>query len=147
MAPLILFLFILVLVFVLIVVHEIGHYLAGWLAGIPAGDMRLVLFSFPQHVALRDGGEWVCPVRNIHRYIDVSRRHFNSRLAAFCWVAGGMALELAFAAAIWGVAFASGLRSLALVVSCVSLGMYAINVCIIDLPWALLYRCSVRDTS
>jgi hypothetical protein len=147
MGPFILFLFILALVFLMIAIHETGHYVAGWLCGLPAGDMKLVLFKFPQHVALRDGDEWVSPVRDIGRYIDVSRRHLRSRFAAFCWVAGGMAFELAFVAAVWGLALASGYRSVAFVVACVSLGMYAINVGIMDLPWALRYRCPAGDTS
>jgi hypothetical protein len=70
MGFLLVFLLILVLVFVLIAVHEAGHYLAGLMGGIPARDMRLVLFAFPQHVALRDGQEWVSPVRDIHRYLQ-----------------------------------------------------------------------------
>jgi hypothetical protein len=32
-----------VIAFGLIAVHETGHYLAGRLGGIPAGDMRIVL--------------------------------------------------------------------------------------------------------
>jgi hypothetical protein len=32
-------------------------------------------------------------------------------------------------------------------VACVSLGMYAINVALMDLPWALRYRCAAGDTS
>jgi hypothetical protein len=47
------------LVFGLIAVHETGHYLAGIWAGIPAREMRLVLFTFPQHVAIRDGEQWL----------------------------------------------------------------------------------------
>src|SRR5947207_2910887 len=43
-------------IFVLIAVHEAGHFLAGWVGGIPVGEMRLL--TFPQHVALRDGEEW-----------------------------------------------------------------------------------------
>jgi len=70
------------LVFVLIAVHEVGHYLAGLTAGIPARDMRVVLLAFPQHVALRDGELWVSPVKDITRYIEVSRKYFASRWAA-----------------------------------------------------------------
>jgi hypothetical protein len=40
-----------VIAFVLTPVHETGHYLAGRLGGIPAGDMRIVLLAFPQRVA------------------------------------------------------------------------------------------------
>ena len=142
-----LFLLIVGLVFVLIAVHETGHYLAGLMGGIPGGDMKLVLLSFPQHVAVRDGSDWVSPVRDIERYIAVTRRHFVSRWAAFRWVAGGMVLELAFAAAVWGAALGSGYRGVAFTTGCISLGMYAINVGLMDLPWALRYRCAAGDTS
>ena len=45
--------------FVLIAVHEFGHYLAGWAAGIPARDMRVRLFVFPQRVELRADNRWI----------------------------------------------------------------------------------------
>ncbi len=63
---------------VLIAVHETGHYLAGLAAGIPARDMRIRLLRFPQHVELRDGGEWVSPVADIQRYIDLVWRHLKT---------------------------------------------------------------------
>jgi hypothetical protein len=147
MGFLLLFLLIVGLVFVLITVHETGHYLAGLMGGIPARDMKLVLLAFPQHVAVRDGDEWVSPVRDIERYIAVTRRYFISRWAAFRWVAGGMVLELAFAAVVWGTALLSGYRGVAFWTACTSLSMYAINVGLMDLPWALRYRCAVGDTS
>jgi hypothetical protein len=147
MAFLLLFLLIVGLVFVLIVVHESGHYLAGLIGGIPARDMRLALLVFPQHVAVRDGHDWVSPVRDIRRYVEVTRRHLRSRGAAFRWVAGGMTLELAFTAALWVAAMGAGYRGVAFWAAFVSLAMYAVNVGLMDLPWALRYRCAVGDTS
>ena len=141
------FFLILALVFVLIVVHEAGHYLAGWAGGIPPRDMRLVLLAFPQHVAVRDGDVWVSPVRDIRRYIETTRRHLSTRAAAFGWVAGGMALESVFIAVLWGAAMWAGCHGVAFWAAVVSLAMYAINVGIMDLPWALRYRCAVGDTS
>jgi len=147
MGFLLVFVLIVGLVFVLIVVHESGHYLAGLMGGIPARDMRLVLLTFPQHVAVRDGHDWVSPVQDIRRYIEVTRRHLYSRGAAFRWVAGGIALELAFTMALWGTAMAAGYRGIAFWAACVSLAMYAINVGLMDLPWAFWYGCAVGDTS
>jgi hypothetical protein len=144
---LLVFLLILALVFLLIAVHEAGHYLAGLMGGIPAHDMRVVLFAFPQHVALRDGYEWVSPVRDMSRYIAITQRHFASRWVAFRWVAGGIVLELAFVAGVWGAALWSGYRAVAFWTACVSLSMYVINVGLMDLPWVLRYRCAVGDTS
>jgi membrane-associated protease RseP (regulator of RpoE activity) len=82
------FLLMLAIVLSLIAVHEAGHFLAGIVAGIPARDMRIVLLAFPQHVAQRDGDRWVSPIKDIERFITVSRRHLASRSAAFLWVAG-----------------------------------------------------------
>jgi len=147
MGFLLVFLLIVALVFVLIVVHESGHYIAGLMGGIPARDMRLVLWVFPQHVAVRDGHDWVSPLRDIRRYVEVTRRHFNSRGAAFRWVAGGMTLELAFTVVLWGAAMGTGYRWAAFWAACVSLAMFAINVGVMDLPWALRYRCAAGDTS
>src|SRR5262249_14666333 len=134
-------------VFVLIVVHEAGHYLAGWVGGIPPRAMRLVLFAFPQHVAVRGGDVWVSPVRGIRRYIATTRRCFRTPPPALSSVAGGMALESAFTAALWGVAMGAGYRGVASWAVGVSLAMYAVNVGLMDLPWALRYRCAVGDTS
>ena len=96
MSPFLMFVTILGLVFLLIAVHEAGHYLAGMTAGIPVSDMRIRLFTFPQHVALRDGDSWVSPVTEIERYVSVSRRYLSTRSAAFRWVAGGMVIETVF---------------------------------------------------
>jgi hypothetical protein len=141
------FVFILVLVFVLIAVHEVGHFLFGLTGGIPARDMKLVLLTFPQHVALRDGDEWISPVRDIARYIGITQRHLSTRGAAFRWVAGGMVLELAFVTLVWIVCRATGYPTLAFWAAGISLGMYLINVCLMDLPWALYYRSACGDTS
>ena len=40
-------------IFGIIAVHECGHYLAGAAAGIPWNSMKIRLFTFPQHVALK----------------------------------------------------------------------------------------------
>lgn len=140
--------FLIVLIpFVLIAVHEAGHYLAGLNAGIPARDMRIVLFAFPQHVALRDGDSWVSPTQNINRYIEVSRRYLWSRSGAFGYVAGGVIVEGVFVTALSLSAAYLGWQLLAFWAPCISLGMYAINVVLMDLPWALYYRTVCGDTS
>jgi hypothetical protein len=56
-------------------------------------------------------------------------------------------VELAFTADLWGAALGGGYRGVAFWVACISLAMYAINVGLMDLPWALRYRCAVGDTS
>ena len=135
------------LVFVLIAVHEVGHYLAGLTAGIPARDMRVVLLAFPQHVALRDGDSWVSPVKDITRYIEVSRKYFATRWAAFRYVAGGIVVGTVFSTGVCLVAQHYGWYAIAFWTAWISGCMYAINVLLMDLPWALIYRRSVGDTS
>jgi hypothetical protein len=137
----------LALVFTLIAVHEAGHFLAGLVAGIPARDMRIVLLAFPQHVALRDGDRWVSPIRDIERFIAVSRRHLASRGAAFLWVAGGMVFELTVTAMVCLASMRVGWGGVAFWVAWLSLSMYLINVLLMDLPMALRYRHAIGDTS
>jgi hypothetical protein len=64
-------------IFVLIAIHEAGHFLAGWVGGIPVSAMRFRLLTFPQHIALRDGDEWVAPF-DLERYVAVMQRHLGS---------------------------------------------------------------------
>lgn len=135
------------LVFVLIVVHEAGHYLAGLTAGIPAKAMRVRLLTFPQHVALWDGQRWVSPVKEIAHYIEVSRRHLATRAAAFRWVAGGLLAETAFTALLCVAAMQLDWRTVAFWAAVISLGMYLINVLLMDVPWALMRRHAFGDTS
>jgi hypothetical protein len=138
---------ILALMFTLIAVHELGHYLAGLTAGIPASDMRIRLFTFPQHVALRDGNEWLSPVADIEHYVNVSRRYLSTRGAAFRWVAGGMVVETTFTSLVCVTAFLSGWTFIAFWTAAISLGMYLINVLLMDIPWALVRGHAFGDTS
>ena len=78
--------------FLLVSVHEVGHYLAGWAAGIPAAEMRIRLFTFPQYVALRDGERWVLPF-DLESYLAVMRRHLLTTPRLYLYTAGGMLLE------------------------------------------------------
>jgi hypothetical protein len=58
-----------------------------------------------------------------------------------------MVLELAFASLVWIVCRATGYPTLAFWAAGISLGMYLINVCLMDLPWALYNRSACGDTS
>jgi hypothetical protein len=147
MAFLLILLMMIVLVFVLIAVHETGHYLAGLTAGIPASTMRIRLFTFPQHVALRDGDDWLSPIADIERYVNVSRRYLSSRGAAFRWVAGGMVVETIFTSLSCVTAFLLGWTFLAFWTAVMSLSMYVINVSLMDVPWALIRGHAFGDTS
>ena len=141
-------LFYLAIVFVLIAVHETGHFLAGITSGIPASHMRIRLLTFPQHVAIKDGDGWLSPNREeITRYIELTRGYFTSKAAAFRWVAGGVLLEGVFVVAVCLIALAIGWNGVAFWTAAMSLGMYLINVFLMDLPWALIFKHPFGDTS
>jgi hypothetical protein len=134
-------------VFVLIAVHEMGHYVAGLTAGIPATAMRIRLLTFPQHVALRDGDRWVSPVRDLEHFVAVSRRYLATRAAAFRWVAGGLVTETGFSTIVCILAVRLGWHSVGFWTAVISLAMYLVNVLLMDLPWALIRRHAIGDTS
>lgn len=96
----------------LILAHELGHYLAGAIAGVPRQSMRVVVTSFPPHVALLDDGEWISP-REYDRFSTVFSRYVSRERAAYGFVAGGHVGELAFVCVVTGLAMASGFEWLA----------------------------------
>ena len=103
-------------VFVVVVgVHEAGHYLAGWVAGIPPGKMRIRTWAFPQHVALRDEDGWVSRDR-IDEYIAAVWRYLPRRPQVFLYVAGGFALETLFTVTATLALNAAGFSKIAWVV-------------------------------
>jgi hypothetical protein len=122
-------------VLVLITVHEFGHYLGGLWAGIPARDMRVRLLRFPQHVELRDGGEWVSPVANIQRYIDLQWQHLKTMPRVYTYVSGGLILETVFTVCLSVVLIAVDRPKIAFAVAGVSLLMF--------LPWLIIDGVSI----
>src|ERR671937_983151 len=111
-----------VCVFVMIAVHETGHFLAGWAAGIPLGAMRIRLLTFPQHVVLRDGEEWVTPF-NTERYVAIMQRHLGFGARLFLYTAGGLILGTVFSVAATVLAKEAGFSGMAIIVAGQSLGM------------------------
>jgi hypothetical protein len=81
-------------VFLVIIVHEIGHYLAGAAFGIPIRQMRIVLWTFPQHVAIKKGDAWISPL-DYKNYVSRSREFLQSKFSAFMYVAGGFIAQTA----------------------------------------------------
>ena len=77
-------------VFVMIALHECGHFIAGMAAGIPANQMKIRLAVFPQHVAIRDGDEWLSPVGNSQRYIARSMTMIKDKKGAIVYLSGGL---------------------------------------------------------
>jgi len=124
-------------IFILIAVHEAGHFLAGWVGGIPVGAMRIRLLTFPQHVALRDGEEWVSPIRDLERYVAIMQRHLGSGARLFLYTAGGMILGTVFPVAAVVLAKVTGFSGMAIMIAAQSLGMGLIYIFVMDLPMAL----------
>ncbi len=134
-------------VFVLISVHEVGHFLAGMLAGIPASEMRVRLFTFPQHVAVRDGEHWCSPVANMPRYVELTCRFLTTRIAAFCYVSGGVVVEGLFALLATTLFVALDQDLLAFWTPVLSLAVLLINVVLMDVPWAIIRKHPMGDFS
>jgi hypothetical protein len=78
--------------FAVVTIHEIGHFLAGLLIGIPLRDIRVRLLCFPQHVALRDGQDWVSPLES-ERFVKLAEAFMPTPARAMIFVASGFVLE------------------------------------------------------
>ncbi|UJH70374.1 M50 family metallopeptidase [Ornithinimicrobium sp. INDO-MA30-4] len=74
-------------IWVAVIVHEVGHYLAGLAAGVPARAMR-VRMEAPPHVDLGDGEVWLSP--DDEEYVEVFRQYASSAGAAWLFVAGDL---------------------------------------------------------
>jgi hypothetical protein len=112
MAESILSLVVLVVMYGLIVaMHEFGHYSVGrWLAGIPASDIQVVMFEFPQHVALRDGEEWIKPQEQ-PQYGKIYSRYDTERTQSQfidLYTAGGLLGQTVGVGVIGGLLLAAG---------------------------------------
>lgn len=116
--------------FALIGVHECGHYLAGAACGIPMSEMRLRMLTFPQHVVLRDGDQWISPVRQIERYVELIWQHLKTKPRVFLYVSGGILLETVFTSAVGLTLLLTGQPKLALVL--VGFSLFLI------LPWIIV---------
>lgn len=86
----------------LYLVHEVGHYVAGAVAGIPADARRFVVLAVPPHVALADGGRWVSPFEN-DRFSIAYGRYDPDRRYSVLFTAGGLLAQTVAAVAV-GVA-------------------------------------------
>jgi hypothetical protein len=75
---------------VILVLHELGHFLAGVCLGVPRRKMMIRLFTWPPHVAIADGPEWIHPIRQHARYASVAKRYVRGRAGAILFIAGGV---------------------------------------------------------
>ncbi len=118
-----------------IVVHEIGHYMMGRLAGIPWAQMRIRLLTFPQHVAVRDGDDWVS-VSELKRYFKTVRRHVPSVSGQLLYITGGFLFETLFTVLMALLLQATGFWLYAVFIVGVSLVFYLVYLFALDLPQA-----------
>jgi hypothetical protein len=130
----------------LIAVHECGHYLAGWLCGIPRSEMRIRLLTFPQHIALRDGERWLAPME-ITSYYPVMQRHLRTTTRLFLYTAGGMMFETLFTTAACAILLAVDWPKLAFVFAALSAWLWASYVLFMDLPQAIRHGYPAGDLS
>jgi hypothetical protein len=92
-------------IFVIIAIHECGHFLGGVISGIPANEMKICLYTFPQYVALKDGDNWLRP-KDRERFIARSLEFLKSKNGAIVFIASGLILQtIAFVIVIVGLSF------------------------------------------
>jgi len=95
-------------------VHALGHYYAGrQISGVPATAITVGLGRFPQHVALRDDGDWVTAVesrryRAVYREFDPELDHFERFVAGGDIVQAAVVVPVALALAAAGFQTAAG---------------------------------------
>jgi hypothetical protein len=136
----------LVCVTAMIPVHEAGHYLAGWAAGLPRSDMRIRLLTFPQFVALRHDDGWVSP-REIDLYFGKMSRHLTTPGRIFAYTAGGFLMETAVVVLLGLATLQLGYPRLTVIVVGMSLVMNTVYVVVMDLPWAFKFGHPCGDMS
>jgi hypothetical protein len=122
--------------FLLIAVHELGHYLAGWAAGIPRSIMRIRLRAFPQHVALWDGERWVSPLE-LDSYLAVMSRYLRTTPRLYLYTAGGLVFETAFTAGVSLTLLWLDRPKLVVVVAGMSLWIVLSYAFFMDIPQAI----------
>ncbi len=122
-------------IFGLIAVHECGHFLAGWVGGIPVKDMRIRLLTFPQHVALRFEDRCVSPLE-LEPYLATMWRHLVTTPRLFLYTAGGHLLETLFTVVAVVVLVQLDWPKLAFMVAMMSTFLVGIGVLVMDLPIA-----------
>ncbi|HJQ78396.1 MAG TPA: hypothetical protein VJ828_00500 [Lacipirellulaceae bacterium] len=108
--------------------------------------MRIRLFTFPQHVALRDGERWVSPA-DLDSYLVVMRRHLPNTLQLYLYTAGGMLLETAFTTIVCVVALLLGAPKLVLILAGLSLWLWVVYIVAMDVPMAIRRRYPWGDIS
>lgn len=107
----------------LIVVHEYGHLGIGRLLGVPADSIRVDLGGSPPHVALRDADRWISPKEG--DYAEVFQRHCGDIRSAWTYIAGGAAVESAFALTLIVALNAFGAHDVAIVLSWATAALFA----------------------
>lgn len=115
-----------------IVFHELGHYAATILAGVPAEKRRLALFTIPPHVAFRDEHGWATPFDH-ERYSRTYRQYDPDGEWDVLLTGGGFLAQLTLIPVAFALAIIDPLVGLRLVNA--SLG-FAIGYLVVDVTIA-----------
>ena len=123
---------------ILIAIHEFGHWVAGIGVGVPPHAMRIRLFTWPPHVALRDNESWVSPW-DYTRYVSLSCLYLKYRSQAIVYVSAGLLMQtIIFAGAILALAALEESRLYLVPVTIAVLGML-LSYLILDLSLTRRY--------
>lgn len=102
--------------FVLIAVHEFGHFLAGCVGGIPAREMRIRLFVFPQRVDLRFEDRWIW-ANEWEPFLATVWGHLKTTPRVYLYVCGGLVMETLFSVSATLTFMAFGFRNVAFLIA------------------------------
>jgi hypothetical protein len=92
MTGFIIFFVCLIAIFLIIIIHECGHFLGGYFSGIPADQMKICLWTFPQYVALKDGESWIRP-KDRERFVSISMKFLKTKNKAIVFIASGLVIQ------------------------------------------------------
>jgi len=94
---------------VVVMVHKLGHYAVGrWLVGFSPEQIRLVLLSLPQYVAIHDGDRWVSPL-TFEAYLDGYRNQDPESSHLSMFLSAGVIAQIACVVVICGLALLVGM--------------------------------------
>jgi hypothetical protein len=132
--------------FVLIAVHEWGHFAAGWAGGIPARNMRVRLFTFPQHVVLRNGDHWVSPFE-FEAYLATMWAYLKTTPKVYLYTVGGLLAETLFSVGAFVMFVECGRPKWAFLIAFMSCCLFAGAVLMLDVVLAMLRGHACGDIS
>lgn len=130
----------------LVVVHEFGHYAAGVYAGVPAEAMRIRIFTYPPHVEMKDGEQWLAPWDQ-PKFGEVAHHYIKTRSGAILCISAGLLLQTFVFAGLIAILVAMGKRRSFLLPIAVSVLAWPVWYLCLDSTLTLLHRMPSGDYS